>query len=98
MHNLNRFLYGTIIGSLIVWTIYLLTIDFYSIAFVPYQYKHLAHIPFSGNWLNLYILAILNFVTIFVILCSAFISQIKNINVIPTTICRLEDTEEEMQA
>ncbi|CAI3930698.1 unnamed protein product [Commensalibacter papalotli (ex Botero et al. 2024)] len=98
MNSLNRFLYGTIVSSLIVWTIYLLTIDFYSIAFVPYQYKHLTHIPFPGSWLNLYFLAIVNLATILVIFCSAFITQFKNFKVVSTPICNIESSEEKIQA
>lgn len=98
MHSIHRFLYGTVIGSLIVWTIYLLTIDFYSISFVEYQYKHIIHVPFPGNWLNLYFLATINLVTLLVIACSAFITQFKNIKLIPPSLCNLEVSEEEIQA
>ncbi|OUI77881.1 hypothetical protein HK18_00545 [Commensalibacter intestini] len=98
MHSIHRFLYGTIIGSLIVWTIYLLTIDFYSIFFVTYQYKHIIHIPFPRNWFNLYFLATINLVTVLVISCSAFITQFKNIKFIPVPIYPLESVEEEIQA
>ncbi|CAI3949519.1 unnamed protein product [Commensalibacter communis] len=98
MYSIHRYLYGTIIGSLIVWTIYLLTIDFFSIAFVPYQYKQLIHVPLPGSWLNFSFLAVINLVTIFVISCLTLVAQFKNIKIIPTPIYRLDGSEDKAEA
>ncbi|MDI2091762.1 hypothetical protein [Commensalibacter oyaizuii] len=98
MTNLHRFLYGTFFSSMIAWTIYLLTVDFYSLAVVSQHYKHLVSIPFPGDWLNLYSLALINLVTLFVIFVSAIIAKIVTAGLSLTSWFRLKRSEEEVKA
>lgn len=78
MYSTHRFLYGTAISSLIAWTIYLLTIDFYSSFFISYQYKHIIYIPLIGEKVNFYFLAVLNMFTLLVSFGFLLIKSLKN--------------------
>ncbi|MDI2112009.1 hypothetical protein [Commensalibacter nepenthis] len=97
MYLIHRYLYGATVCSLVVWTIYLLTIDFFSIAFVPYQYKQLIHVPLPVSWLSFSYLALINMATLLIISGLTLIAQFKNIKIIPTPIYHLDGSEDKVE-
>lgn len=73
MLHFKGFLYTIIIA----WTIYLLTVDFYSLVSLSYGHTHAVHIPFPGKPFNFYLLGIINVATLFIIGCINVFAKIK---------------------
>ncbi|CAK7193523.1 hypothetical protein COMNV_01741 [Commensalibacter sp. Nvir] len=77
MFNFSRSLCGILISAMIAWTIYLLTIDFYSIVLGMRSSMYPVSLSFPPSWLNIHYLISLNILTLSIIALSAALSQIK---------------------
>lgn len=80
MMQFNRFFYGIVFGSIIIWTIYLLTVDFYFIAITSYKMASVTNGPLPLKWTYGYNLGAINAITLFIIFCSTLLTRFKGQN------------------
>lgn len=75
MLHFYRFFYGIVFSSVIIWTIYILTVDFYSIALLTYMPYSITNGPLPIKWTTPSSLITANLATLFIIGLSVLIKK-----------------------
>ncbi|MCT6880272.1 MAG: hypothetical protein ACRCVY_08055 [Commensalibacter sp.] len=82
MNALRKILFTLLYATVIGWTIYLLTVDFYSMATLSQAYDNAVSVPFPVDWGEWQSLGLINGITLIILLFSAILAntQIKNLH------------------
>ena len=77
MLKFNRIIYGILFSSIIAWTIYILTIDFYALTLLTYGPQSVTTGPIPIKLSHLSSLTSINLFTLLIITISILFSKIK---------------------
>lgn len=77
MSQFNRFFYGIVFSCIIAWTIYILTVDFYSIALVNNGKQSITSGPLPIRWTHFSSLLVANVITLVIIAFSMAFNKYK---------------------
>ncbi len=77
MLKFNRFFYGIIFSSIITWTIYILTVDFYALTLLSYGPQSMTNGPIPVKWIQFFSLIPINFLTLVILIFAIFLSKLK---------------------
>lgn len=77
MLQFNRFFCGIVFSSIIAWTIYLLTIDFYAFTLLTYGPQSVTTGPIPVKLSYFSSLTTINLITLFIITVSILFSKLK---------------------